>query len=610
MADGERQRSSLVNLLPSDIAMANARMIRLRWLAGCAVLLATALGVHLLHLPLPETPLYLLGVLILTYNGILLAVARRIPSPRSDHALRLSRQSVILQVGLDWSTMAIFLHLTGGITSPAIPFFLIHMLMVTILLPGVAWYVFVSIATGILALLALLEADGILPNYAVLPALPPGLHADPLFILAQILFFASAASATLLLTASIMTRLRERERQVMALLQSSQAVSSTLSLDEVLQRLCEQAAEAAFTDRASIRLLDQTGETLELVAAHGLREEYQRKGPVELSRSGLDREVLSRGPVLIDETATDERIQYPREVLEEGIHSILAVPIIGRKGPLGVLRVYSTRVKRFTPDDAGFLTAIAGEGAIAIENAMAHHSLQQADQDRAQFVRTVTHELRSPVSGAQSLVRVLLGGMGGELDERQQDVIGRVSARLDRLMDLINDLLVLAATKSVSLQEQAQAVNLIPIIQRVLDQHSLAAEEKSIGLVRDIPPEVLVVKATSEGLSQIFGNLVDNALKYTPRGGSVKITARQRQGSAVVSVSDTGMGIPKEEVPRLWEEFYRATNVRRAEITGTGLGLSIVQRLVQSFGGYIGVHSIEGKGTTFIVTLPMPAPTD
>ncbi len=605
MAEAERQTNPVGTLLPSDVATANARMISLRWLAGAAVLLATALGVHLLHLPLPEIPLYLLGALILIYNAILHGVAARGISPRSDRLLQRSRREVIIQVALDWSTMAVFLHLTGGITSPAIPFFLIHMLMVTILLPEVPWYIFVSIATAVLAALALLEGSGILPNYPALPVLPARLHLDPFFILAQILFFTAAASASLLLTASIMTRLRERERQVTALLHSSQAVSSTLSLEEVLSRLAKHAAEAVFTDRASIRLLDETGETLELAAAYGLRQEYQRKGPVELSRSGLDREVLSSGPVLVDQAASDERIQYPREVVEEGISSILAVPIIGRKGPRGVLRVYSTQSKRFSQDDADLLMAIAGEGAVALENAIAHQSLQQADQDRAQFVRMVTHELRSPVSGAQSLVRVLLGGMSGELSERQQDVISRVASRLDRLMDLINDLLVLAATKSESLQEQPQPVALIPAIERVLDQHSLAADEKKITLLKDIPPHDLLVCATQDGLVQIFGNLIGNSVKYTPRGGTVKVTARLRSGAAVVSVSDTGMGIPKAEMTRLWEEFFRASNVRKAEIGGTGLGLSIVKRLVESYGGFIGVHSAEGKGTTFIVTLPL-----
>lgn len=592
-------------LLPRDMAAASRRMIRLRWVAGAALLLATAIGVRLLHLPLPEKPLYLLGALVLVYNAVLLSWGGREISPRPERLLRQTRWVVVIQVALDWMSMAVFLHLTGGITSPGIPFFLIHMLMVTILLPEVPWYIYVSTATGMLVALALLESQGILSNHPALSVIPTSLHRDPYFVLAQVLFFVTAATATVLLTASIMKRLRERERQVTALLHSSQAVSSTLTLGDVLLRLAENAAQAVLTDRASVRLLDETGETLDLVASFGLRPEYLSKGPVELSRSGLDREVLSGGPVIVDQAANDERIQYPREVMEEGIRSILAVPIVGRTGPKGVLRVYSTQAQRFTRDDAELVEAIAGEGAVAIENAMAHQGVQKADQDRAQFVRTVTHELRSPVSGAQSLARVLLEGTSEGLTERQRDVIQRISARLDRLMDLINDLLALAAAQAPGFQQPPQPVGLLEMVRWALDQHAAAASEKEVALQPEIPGGEILVRATRDGLAQVLGNLIDNAVKYTPSGGRVRVTARTEGNAAVLQVADTGLGVPEADLPHLWEEFFRAGNVRKAGIVGTGLGLSIVKRLVESYGGRIGAESVEGTGTVFTVTLPL-----
>ncbi|MGD0574515.1 MAG: HAMP domain-containing sensor histidine kinase [Anaerolineales bacterium] len=592
-------------LLSRDMAAASRRMIRLRWVAGAALLLATAIGVRLLHLPLPEKPLYLLGALVLVYNAVLLSWGGREISPRPERLLRQTRWVVVIQVALDWTSMAVFLHLTGGITSPGIPFFLIHMLMVTILLPEVPWYIYVSTATGMLVALAVLESQGILSNHPALSVIPTSLHRDPYFVLAQVLFFVTAATATVLLTASIMKRLRERERQVTALLHSSQAVSSTLSLGDVLLRLAENAAQAVLTDRASVRLLDETGETLDLVASFGLRAEYLSKGPVELSRSGLDREVLSGGAVIVDQAANDERIQYPREVTEEGIRSILAVPVMGRTGPKGVLRVYSTQAQRFTRDDAELVVAIAGEGAVAIENAMAHQAVQKADQDRAQFVRTVTHELRSPVSGAQSLARVLLEGTSEGLTERQRDVIQRISARLDRLMDLINDLLALAAAQAPGFQPPPQPVGLLEMVRWALDQHAAAASEKRVALQPEIPGGEILVRATRDGLAQVLGNLIDNAVKYTPSGGRVRVTARAEGNAAVLQVADTGLGIPEADLPHLWEEFFRAGNVRKAGIVGTGLGLSIVKRLVESYGGRIGAQSAEGTGTVFTVTLPL-----
>lgn len=595
-------------LLPGEIAVASARLILTRWAAGGLVLLLTVLFVRLLHYPLPERPLYLTGAAILTYNAILTWLARRIGPATPDAYLQRLRRFVILQVALDWLSMSVFLHLTGGVTSPAIPFFLIHMVMVTILLRNRSSIIYVALGTGALTLIAVLERAGVLPHYAVIPSLPPTLHRDPVYILAQIAFFAVAAFATVYLVALVMRRLRERERQVGALLQSSHAVSSTLSLSDVLRRLAESTARALSVRRASIRLLDETGERLPMVAAFGLSQAYQKKGEVLLSRSPLDREAISGNAVVVADATTDPRIQYPKEVMAEGIGSILVVPIIGRDTPLGVLRVYSDQPDRFTPEDIDFAMAVASQGAVALENALAHESLQKADQARTQFVRTVTHELRAPVGGAQSLLRVMVGGMAGEVSQQQREILSRVESRLEALMELVDDLLALAASKTVEFQEPLKPLALQPILQREIGLRSEEAKEKGIRLEYEAPAEEMIVRATPDGLAQVFGNLIGNAVKYTPQGGRVSVSMAQQTSAASVRVADTGIGIPEADMVHLWEEFYRASNARRSGIVGTGLGLSIVKHLVQTFDGLIGVQSTEGKGTTFTVTLPLARP--
>ncbi len=596
-------------LLPGEVALASSRLILTRWAAGGLVLALTAVSVRLLGLHLPETSLYIVGAVILAYNAVLAWLSRRIDSPQQADYLPRLRRFVVLQVALDWLSMSIFLHLTGGITSPAIPFFLIHMLMVTILLPGRSPYIYLALGTAALASIALVERHGLLPHYATLPALPPDLHRDGLYILAQVSFFAIAAFATVHLAALVMARLRERERQIGALLQATQAVSSTLSLPDVLQHLARSAARALSMRRASIRLLDETGERLPMVAAYGLSEAYQNKGEVLLSRSALDREAMSGHPIVVSNATTDPRIQYPRHVAEEGIGSMLVVPIIGRAGPMGVLRVYADQPNRFTPTDVDFALAIASQGAVAIENAMAHEALHKADQARALFVRTVTHELRAPVSSAQSLTRVLLQGMSGDVSRQQREILSRVEARLNALMELINDLLALAASKTVELQEPPRPMALLPILHHEVETLAQEAREKQVHLEFTAPSEELVVRGTVDGLTQIFRNLIGNAIKYTPPGGRVQVRVTAQPSRAEITVRDTGIGIPAEEMPHLWEEFFRASNARRSGIVGTGLGLSIVKRLVERFDGVISVHSVEGRGSTFTVILPL-ASTD
>lgn len=589
--------------LPGDIELASGRLIVTRWVAGAMVLALTLFCVRVLGLPLPERGLLITGAAILAYNALL---AWRAPHPRhaGDARARL-RRFIVLQVALDWISMSVFLHLTGGITSPGIPLFLIHMLMVTILLRGRSPYIYLALGCVALGAIGVSESLGLLPHYRVIPALPPALHTDPTYLVAQVAFFAIAAFATVHLAALLMGRLRERERQVAALLKSSQAVSSTLSLETVLQHLATSAARALSTDRASIRLLDETGERLPMAASWGLSKAYRDKGQVELSRSPLDREAIAGRAVVIEHAQTDARIQYPREVAAEGIGSILVVPIPGRSGPLGVLRVYASQPGRFRSEDIGFAMAIASQGAVAIENAMAHEALQHSEQARALFVRTVTHELRAPVSGAQSLLRVLLRGLAGELTRQQRDIIGRVGARLDALMELIQDLLALAASRTVELQAQPEPVALQPALRQIVEQFAHEAGEKGLRLRLEAPEQPLSVRATPEGLAQIFGNLVGNAVKYTPAGGSVDVRLKRQDRSAVITIADTGIGIPADELTRLWDEFFRASNARRAEIVGTGLGLTIVKRLVETFSGLIGVQSEEGKGTIFTVSLPL-----
>ncbi|OGO10681.1 MAG: hypothetical protein A2Z66_03785 [Chloroflexi bacterium RBG_13_66_10] len=607
MAEQSPASNSLDDRLPHDVALASARLILTRWVAGALVILLTAVSARLLRLPLPEGPLLLTGASILIYNAVLSVFAARIREAEPAQQLRRLQRFVVLQVALDWLSMSAFLHLTGGITSPAIPIFVIHMVMVTILLPGISPYVYATLGTGALAVIAGLESTQVVAHYTVIPGLSADLHRDPIYIGAQVSFFGIVAYATVHLVALVMSRVRETERQVTALLQTSQAVSSTLSLPDVLQRLARSAALALQVRRASIRLLDETGENIPMVAAYGLSETYQNKGPVSLSRSPLDREAMAGQTIVVHDAPRDPRIQYPKEVAEEGIGSILVVPITGRSRTLGVLRVYSEQADRFAPADVSFVLAIARQGAVAIENAMAHEALQNAERARALFVRTVTHELRAPVSGAQSLLRVLVRGMTGELTPQQGEILDRVETRLQNLMELIHDLLALAASKTVELQEAPRPIPLQESIQHAVELAAQEAGEKQIRLRLEAPGEAILVRATPDGLGQIFGNLVGNAVKYTPQGGKVDVLVSLRSAGAVVTVTDTGMGIPAEDLPHLWEEFFRAGNARRSGIAGTGLGLSIVQRLVETFEGMISVQSAEAQGTTFTVTLPIAA---
>jgi signal transduction histidine kinase len=600
-------QAKLEPLAPEDFAAAVDRLVLARWLAAGLVAVLTLACVFGFGIPLPTAPLLVLAAALAGYNTLLAlieAVLQRTSVLTSEERVRWFRRLVVAQVGLDWIAITAFIHYTGGVTSPGISLFLIHMLMVTALLERPSPYIYPVLATASLCALATVEGTGSLAHYDVLP-LFGGHHRDLLFVSAPIAFFAIAAFTSVHMTRLVIVRLRERDRQVSALLLASQAASSSLEIDEVLDHLVQSAVRALSCRAASIRLLAESGERVNMTASIGLSEHFLNQGQVAIEESQMDREALGGVPVIIAEALGDPRIARPEELATEAIRSLLAVPVLGRQGPLGVLRIYADKPKAFAPAHVAFALSVAAQGAAAIENALIHERLQRAEKSRAQFVRTVTHELRSPIAGSISLARALLDGLVGELHPDQHTMLTRMSARLSSLGELVNDLLALAASQSTDLQEEARQVDLLSSLRWVMEQQAAECAAKGVSTILLAPDTPIIVHATDQGLARIFGNLVGNAIKYTPTGGRVETRAVVEGNSAVVVVADTGMGIPERDLPRLFEDFFRAGNAKRSEITGTGLGLSIVKRLVTSYHGLVTVKSDLGKGTTFTVVLPL-----
>jgi signal transduction histidine kinase len=594
-------------LAPEDFAATVNRLVLTRWLAAALVVALTLLCVHAFGIPLPTVPLLSLAAVLATYNAILTlleALLERASALPREQRVRWLRRMVVAQVALDWIAITAFVHFTGGVTSPAIVLFLIHMLMVTALLQKPSPYIYPVLATASLCVVAALESTGVIAHHDVLPW-PTGFHRDLRFVAAPVAFFAIASFMSVHMTNLAVVRLRERDRQISALLLASQAASSSLEINEVLDHLVGSALHALSGKGAVVRLLAETGEHVNIAASLGLSERFLNHGLPDIAESQLDREAMAGAPVVVADVQHDTRVFRPQEAALEGIASLLVVPVRGRRGPLGVLHVYAGTTHAFAPADVDFVVSVATQGAAAIENALIHEQLQSAEKSRGQFVRAVTHELRSPVAGTLSLARAMLDGLVGELHPEQKSMLARMSTRLATLGELVNDLLALAASQAPELQEKPHPVDLLSPLRWVLEQQTAEGQAKNVELRLATPAAPMIVSATDQGLARIFGNLVGNAVKYTPKGGRVEVRAAVEGASAVVTVTDTGMGIPEKDLPRLFEDFFRASNTRSSEITGTGLGLAIVKRMVANYRGMVSVKSELGKGTSFIVALPL-----
>jgi two-component system phosphate regulon sensor histidine kinase PhoR len=240
-------------------------------------------------------------------------------------------------------------------------------------------------------------------------------------------------------------------------------------------------------------------------------------------------------------------------------------------------------------------------GAIAVFHDITR--LKQLEKIRQDFVANVSHELRTPLTTIKGYAETLLEGALKE--DQAFQFVQVIKRHTDRLTKIVEDLLMLSRIETKEFQLKMEAIPLRDFIDDVFEFVKEPAEKKEISLSRNEIPSSLAVQADRDYLEQILINLLDNAIKYTPEGGRVSVSAIEKDSKEIqFSVEDDGIGIPKEDLSRIFERFYRVDKGRSKEMGGTGLGLSIVKHLVQVHGGRVWVESQPGKGSTFYFTLP------
>jgi signal transduction histidine kinase len=236
---------------------------------------------------------------------------------------------------------------------------------------------------------------------------------------------------------------------------------------------------------------------------------------------------------------------------------------------------------------------------------VAYEQTQAAQLMQTRYMHRVSHELRRPLSAAASLLKVLLDGYGDKpADEQTEQMLRRAVNRMQQALDLVVDLLALSQAREAPLREPRVWTDLSRLVEQVQDEQAEAARQAQVTLSLDLEDHLGPVWAQPEGLATVIRNLTSNALKYTPAGGQVVVAARQDEHATYLSVSDTGIGIPEEDLPRVFEEFFRSREARERDPGGTGLGLAIVKSIVEAHGGEIKALRRPEGGTTFEVILP------
>ena len=294
---------------------------------------------------------------------------------------------------------------------------------------------------------------------------------------------------------------------------------------------------------------------------------------------------------------------HERLIGKVGFTSSLLVPLRARSNTIGCLALGAVG-RRFTENDLSLAQSLADRGALAADNARLYREAQEANRMKDEFLATLSHELRTPLNAIVGWTKLL---QGGQLDEA---TTARAITTIDRnaraQTQLIEDILDVSRIVAGKLHLNVRAVDLAALVEGALDSVRHAAEAKAVRLETDIARAVGPFEGDPDRLQQVAWNLISNAIKFTPRGGRVRVRLRADDEQAVLSVEDNGAGINPEFLPHVFERFRQADSSSTRPHGGLGLGLAIVRHLVELHGGSVEVTSEgEGKGATFTVRLPL-----
>ena len=509
------------------------------------------------------------------------------------------------------------IYFSGGIYSPLLMFVIFHVILAGILLSPRSCFLYGFCIIGATGVLIVLESWTALPPQPILFQNPVFHNLLPLSrasfdMLAALIFFAATILITAFLTTSVKLSLRTKGRDLLvvskaldtsnaklkALYETAKKMGICSQLQELMDLATRNAASIMGVKGASIKLLNEQRNKLVFASTYGLSENYVAKGAVDVEKSSINRRILEGVGFTRGEIHEEEYFQYPEDIRKEGIASMVCLPLRVEKMVLGVFCVYSDVTNYFGRTDIDFFSLLADLTALSIEKL-------RTDLNKTWFLQKAAHQIRSPFTAINSMLKVMRRGYLGPVNEKQAETIKRCEKRLEMLGSLINDLLKLGMKRTESDKKTIQPVDGRKIMQGLTGLFQAHAREKGVDILFSIDESLPRLMGDEELYDELFANLVSNAVKYPPNGGKVGVTlAKGDHGRVRFEVSDTGIGIPEEEMPRLFSEFFRAENAKAFAEEGTGLGLVIVKEILDLVGGAVSVRSKVGEGTTFTCLLP------
>lgn len=272
--------------------------------------------------------------------------------------------------------------------------------------------------------------------------------------------------------------------------------------------------------------------------------------------------------------------------------------------PLSFLRKKTRQVARGDFEGNLDLSSPPEIGGLAQDFNLMCNKLKEMEKMKSDFFSLMAHELRTPLASIKEGTNLLLKGIGEEYNEKRRTVLTVIAEESNRLIDLVNSLLDLSKMEAGMMALNLEKSDIRSLINKAVSGMEPLAMAKNVGIKVEIPQDLPYVKMDGERILQALRNLIGNAVKFTPLGGHVTISAQPLEKGVSVSVADTGPGVPKEDLNAIFDKFRQATLTSYSKIKGTGLGLAIVKHIISAHGGKVWVESEPGHGCTFIFLLP------
>jgi signal transduction histidine kinase/CheY-like chemotaxis protein len=417
--------------------------------------------------------------------------------------------------------------------------------------------------------------------------------------------------------------LSDKVEQLEALREVDEAVGSSLDLDEVLERIVTNAVRLTnlgfgditlSTDGGSILEFDEATDSFHVRGRYGSSPalwERLRDITIDRKTSLIGQSALADQFLEIPDLAAVDRDEFLDTIFGDGWRSVLAVPMIAGDEMIGVLVIRRRGTGNYPPDVIELLETFASQSALAIVNARLFRELETqskelaiASNHKSEFLASMSHELRTPLNAVIGFSEVLLERMFGEINERQEEYLRDIWNSGRHLLELLNEILDLSKVEAGQMVLDPSTFSVPSAIEYTLAMVRQRAATHAITIEVAVADDVGEIEADELRFKQVVLNLLSNAVKFTPDGGSVAVHAYRDGSDLVVTVTDTGIGVPPEDQERIFDSFQQGGRGPARE-EGTGLGLTLSRRIVGLFGGRMWVKSAVGVGSTFGFAIPV-----